>query len=236
MAVSCNNLELGRGQFRLRVSLDVPRGASLALIGPSGSGKSLFLAGLAGFDEALAGRITLAGQDVTALPPQARPVSMMFQDHNLFGHLSVAQNVGLGLHPGLRLKAADHDTVAEALAAVGLAGFDPRDPGSLSGGQQSRVALARCLVRQRPVLLLDEPFSALGPKLRREMLALVRSMTAAQETTVVFVSHDPSEAAMADYVAFVGAGADQDHANTITPPRPADAFFADPPRGLSDYL
>src|SRR5262249_57815194 len=97
---------------------------------------------------------------------------MLFQDHNLFAHLDVAANVGLGIHPGLRLTAADRRRVDDALAQVGLAGFAERLPAQLSGGERQRVALARSLVRDRPVLLLAQPFAALGPALRRDMLDL----------------------------------------------------------------
>ncbi len=229
MGVTCENLELARGAFRLSVDLSLPKGASLALIGPSGSGKSLFLGGLAGFDEVTRGRIMLNGADVTNAPAQERPVSMMFQDHNLFPHLTAAQNIGLGRNPGLRLNTADHEAVTQALQSVELNDLGTRYPSDLSGGQQSRVALARALVRDRPILLLDEPFAALGPGLRRDMLALVDAVTRRNATTVIYVTHDPKEAERADFAAFVGNG-------SITTPAPVDAFFAAPPKALKDYL
>lgn len=229
MGVICEKLILARGAFRLNVDLSLPKAASLALIGPSGSGKSLFLGGLAGFDPVQSGRITLNANDVTNAPPQERPVSMMFQDHNLFPHLSAAQNVGLGRDSGLRLTASDHEAIAKALQSVELTDLGARYPSDLSGGQQSRVALARTLVRNRPILLLDEPFAALGPGLRRDMLALVKTVSKRNGTTTIYVTHDPQEAQNADFAAFVGDG-------TIMPPAPVEDFFANPPKALNDYL
>jgi thiamine transport system ATP-binding protein len=180
--------------MQMRFDLHVDSGECLAIIGPSGAGKSTLLALIAGFERAEAGSIRIDGQDVTGLPPAVRPVTMLFQEHNLFAHLTVAANVGLGIHPGLRLTAADRDKVEWALAEVGLAGFAERRPAQLSGGERQRVALARALVRKRPVLLLDEPFAALGPALRREMLDLVARLQEVQQLTVLFVSHQPEDA------------------------------------------
>jgi thiamine transport system ATP-binding protein len=180
--------------MQMRFDLHVGSGECLAIIGPSGAGKSTLLALIAGFERAEAGSVCIDGQDVTNLPPATRPVTMLFQEHNLFAHLTVAANVGLGIHPGLRLTAADRDKVEWALAEVGLAGFAERRPAQLSGGERQRVALARALVRNRPVLLLDEPFAALGPALRREMLDLVARLQEAQQLTVLFVSHQPEDA------------------------------------------
>jgi thiamine transport system ATP-binding protein len=147
------------------------------------------------------------GQDITALPPAERPVTSLFQDFNLFPHLSVADNVGLGRDPGLRLTSADREQVAWALNEVGLAGFEARLPGQLSGGERQRVALARSVIRHRPLLLLDEPFAALGPALRAEMLELVDRLRQAQGLTVLLVTHDPNEAArIATRTAFVAQG------------------------------
>jgi len=180
--------------MRMQFDLHVEDGECLAVIGPSGAGKSTLLALIAGFERADSGRITIGGQDVTHQHPSVRPVTMLFQDHNLFAHLDVAANVGLGIHPGLRLTAADRRRVDDALAQVGLTGFAERLPSQLSGGERQRVALARSLVRDRPVLLLDEPFAALGPALRREMLDLVRALQADRKLTVLLVSHQPEDA------------------------------------------
>ncbi len=174
--------------------LNVERGECLALLGPSGAGKSTLLSLIAGFETPSAGKIRIGGRDVTALSPADRPVTSLFQEHNLFAHLSVAENVGLGLDPGLRLSPAQREAVTQALQRVELAGLERRRPAQLSGGQRQRVALARSLVRQRPLLLLDEPFSALDPGLRLGMLDLVEKLRREQGLTVLLVSHNPQDA------------------------------------------
>lgn len=187
--------------------LSLDRGECLALLGPSGAGKSTLLSLIAGFEKPLAGEIRIAGRDVTALSPAERPVTSLFQEHNLFAHLSVAENVGLGLDPGLRLSPAQRETVAQALQRVELDGLEGRRPAQLSGGQRQRVALARSLVRQRPLLLLDEPFSALDPGLRLGMLDLVERLRREQGLTVLLVSHNPQDALrIAARTAFIHQG------------------------------
>src|SRR5437016_13330507 len=192
-------LELAGVRFRyedmtMRFELRVAGGECLAIIGPSGAGKSTLLALIAGFERPESGRIRIAGRDMAGLAPSRRPVTSLFQEHNLFPHLSLADNVGLGLDPGLALDAAQRAKVAEALAHVGLAGLEARRPGQLSGGERQRAALARSLVRNRPLLLLDEPFAALGPAQRREMLDLVNALAHDRGFTVLFVSHQPDDA------------------------------------------
>lgn len=187
--------------------LTLGRGECLGVLGPSGAGKSTLLSLIAGFEQPLAGRVLIAGEDVTAWKPADRPVTSLFQEHNLFAHLTAEQNVGLGLDPGLRLDAAQRRAVAEELARVGLEGLEKRRPAQLSGGQRQRVALARSLVRDKPLLLLDEPFSALDPGLRLEMLDLVRQLQAERGMTVVMVSHNPQDARrIAGRTAFVCDG------------------------------
>src|SRR5262245_49340985 len=193
--------------MQMRFDLHVDSGEFLALIGPSGAGKSTLLSLIAGFERPESGAIRIDGADVTRVRPAARPVTMLFQDHNLFAHLDVAANIGLGIHPGLRLKTDDRAKVDWSLAQVGLEGFNHRLPAQLSGGERQRVALARSLVRNRPVLLLDEPFAALGPALRREMLDLVRTLQADRKLTVLLVSHQPEDALYAAArTAFVHGG------------------------------
>jgi thiamine transport system ATP-binding protein len=177
----------------MRFDIAVEAGAFVAMIGPSGAGKSTLINLIAGFEAPESGRIRLDGRDRTEARPADRPVTTLFQDHNLFAHLNAGDNVGLGLHPGLRLSRADRARVAEALAEVGLAGLENRRPAALSGGERQRVALARSIVRERPILLLDEPFAALDPALRREMTALVDRLRRERGLTVVMVSHQLDE-------------------------------------------
>lgn len=193
--------------MHMRFDLAVEAGTFLAVIGPSGAGKSTLLNLIAGFEQPIAGTIRLMGQDVSGTPPADRPVTIVFQEHNLFPHLDVWSNVALGKATDLNLGAAGSAAVREALTRVGLAGFEKRLPKELSGGERQRVALARCLVRERPILLLDEPFAALGPALRRDMLGLVKELWRERGLTVVLVSHDPDDArAAATDVAFVHGG------------------------------
>lgn len=191
----------------MRFDLAVPAGEILAVMGPSGSGKSTLMSLVAGFETPSAGAVLIAGQAVTSLAPALRPVSMIFQENNLFAHLDVAANVGLGRSPSLRLTADDRSQIEQALARVGLAGKERRLPRELSGGERQRVALARVLVRDRPVLLLDEAFASLGPALRDEMLDLVGDLHAAKGMTVVMVTHDPRDAKrIAPRTAFIEEG------------------------------
>ncbi len=225
-----DNLQIDQGDFHLVANFSVPEGARVALLGPSGAGKSTLLTTLAGFGAPSSGRILWAGQDITHTPPGARPLSILFQDQNLFPHLSAAQNLGLGLSPKLRLSRADKAKIAAALDRVGLAGLGDRKPATLSGGQQSRVALARCLLRARPILALDEPFAALGPALKADMLTLVAELAAEQGTTVLMVSHAPEDARrLCPQTVLVAEGVA--HA-----PQPTAALLAAPPPALAAYL
>lgn len=190
-----------------RFDLEVSRGEVLCVIGPSGAGKSTLLYLVAGFLAPVSGRIVIDGADVTALPPESRPVTTVFQEHNLFPHLTVFDNVALGVSPALKLDATARRRVGEALERVHLAGRDHRRPGELSGGQRQRVTLARALVRQRPVLLLDEPFTALGPALRRELLELIGNLVRDERLAAILVSHHPADARLAAArTAFVSEG------------------------------
>lgn len=201
------NLGFRYEDMQMHFDLAVESGVFLAIIGPSGAGKSTLLSLIGGFERPLGGQILVDGLDITAMAPADRPCTTLFQDHNLFAHLDVAQNVGLGLDPGLRLNDAQRDDVAQALTDVGLTGFEHRLPGQLSGGERQRVAIARCLVRHRPILLLDEPFAALGPGLRREMLDLVRALRERHGMSVIMVTHDPQDARhAAEQTAFVAGG------------------------------
>jgi thiamine transport system ATP-binding protein len=210
--------------------LKVAAGECVAIIGPSGAGKSTLLALIAGFETPDSGSISIEGRDVDGVPPARRPVTSLFQEHNLFPHLSIADNIGLGIDPGLKLDAAARAKVAEALAQVGLDGFEARLPGQLSGGERQRAALARSLVRNRPLLLLDEPFAALGPAQRREMLDLVNALARDRGFTVIFVSHQPDDARhAAGRLLFVENG-------QIRCDGPTASLFAAPLPALAAYL
>ncbi|WP_207100725.1 ATP-binding cassette domain-containing protein [Paracoccus shandongensis] len=219
-----------RGPFTLSADLTVPTGARVAVIGPSGSGKSTLLSLVGGFLAPDRGRIRVDGRDITALPPGRRPVSMLFQDQNLFPHLTVAQNVGLGLRPDGRLSDPQRARVAQVLEEVGLEGMETRRPANLSGGQQGRVALARVLLRARPLLLLDEAFAALGPALKAEMLALLGRIADQTGATVLMVTHDPDDArSFAPQTILVEGG-------MAHPPVPTGPLLDNPPPGLRAYL
>lgn len=225
-----DHLTLTQGSFHLSADWSLQAGKRLALLGASGAGKSTLLMGLAGFVTPTAGRILWRGQDLAPLPPAERPVSILFQDQNLFPHLTLAQNLGLALNPRMRLSAADHSRIAQVLARLGLAGLEGRRPADLSGGQQGRAALARVLLQARPILLLDEPFAALGPALKADLLALVADLAAEAGTTVIMVTHDPADARrFADQVVLV-------HDGVADAPVATEALFAAPPPALRAYL
>ncbi|WP_312078798.1 thiamine ABC transporter ATP-binding protein ThiQ [Leclercia sp.] len=178
----------------MRFTLSVRQGELITVLGPSGAGKSTLLNLVAGFLQPANGQITIEGRDHTHTPPAERPVSMLFQENNLFTHLTVRQNIGLGMHPGLRLNAGQQQKLSDIAAQMGIGDLLERLPGELSGGQRQRVALARCLVREQPILLLDEPFSALDPALRQEMLLLVKEVCERQNLTMLMVSHSVEDA------------------------------------------
>lgn len=216
--------------FVLRAAFELPPGARVSVIGPSGAGKSTLINAIAGFVPLSAGRLLWKGRDITNDAPSARPVSMLFQDGNLFPHLTVRENVSLGLRPNLRLSRSQLNEVDAALARVGLDGLKDRRPAQLSGGQQSRAALARVLVQHRPLVLLDEPFAALGPALKAEMLDLVAELLADKDATLMMVTHDPADARrLSGSVVLVEGG-------TAHPPQDTQKLLDAPPPALRAYL
>ncbi|NHH99654.1 thiamine ABC transporter ATP-binding protein [Oceanimonas sp. MB9] len=205
--LTLNNLSARYPEQRQCFSLTAAPGTITALIGPSGAGKSTLLAMLGGFARVDEGELSLNGQDLHDLAPADRPMTTLFQDNNLFWHMSVYQNIAIGLHAGLKLTQSQQQQVHEVAKQVGIGDLLKRKPAQLSGGQQQRVGLARCLVRRRPVLLLDEPFSALDPALRFELLQLLREQTDQLGLIVLLVTHHPEEAArVADHIAYVHDG------------------------------
>lgn len=203
-ALHCEGLTLTRNGEAFRFDFTLARGELLVLVGPSGAGKSTLLDLLGGFIQAEAGALRWQGQDLRALPPAERPFTTLFQSNNLFDHLTVRQNIGLGLRANLRLSPDQWRALEQAAERLGLTPQLDRLPPQLSGGQQQRVALARCLVRQRPFLLLDEPFSALDPALRHEMLGEVQRLAHEQGIGVLLISHHPEEArSVADRIALL---------------------------------
>ena len=228
--LTLERIKITQGDFTLAADFEVAPGRTVAVIGPSGAGKSTLLATIAGFTEPQTGRVLWEGADITEAPPGARPISVIFQDNNLFPHLDVARNVALGLTAARRLTSSQTSEVETALARVGLAGMGPRKPRDLSGGQQSRVALARALIRRRPLVLLDEPFSALGPAMKAEMLDLVSEVMGEAGATVLMVSHDPEDAKrISDQTILVAEG-------VARPPVSTTDLFADPPPELRAYI
>ena len=189
------------------INLDVAKGELVTLLGPSGCGKTTVLRSIGGFLEPDSGDIRIEGRSVVKLPPEKRPTTMVFQSYNLWPHMSVYENLAFGLKIRKKPKAEIREAVAGALRLVRLPGAEKKLPGQLSGGQQQRVALARSLLLQPAVLLLDEPFSALDAKLRHEMREELREIQAQTGLTMVFVTHDQEEALeVADRVIVMNQG------------------------------
>ena len=186
------------------VSLRVQPGEMVCLLGPSGCGKTTTLRIVAGFESLDAGRVRLAGMDVSRLPPERRDIGFMFQSYALFPHMTVADNVGFGLRMRRQSRARRATAVEEALALVRLEGLADRLPRQLSGGQQQRVALARAIAFRPRLLLLDEPLSNLDAGLRETLRDEIRRVQKDTGVTALFVTHDQSEAlAIADRVAIM---------------------------------
>lgn len=182
------------------LSTSIAPGDVLTIMGPSGSGKSTLLAAISGSLASafqMTGKIALNGTDLTTLPAQFRRIGILFQDDLLFPNLSVTGNLAFALPSAIRPSAARQARIADALSAMDLAGFGPRDPATLSGGQRARVALARCLLADPQALLLDEPFSRLDAALRDQIRRLVFDHAKARDLPVILVTHDPTDAAAA---------------------------------------
>jgi putative spermidine/putrescine transport system ATP-binding protein len=213
------------------VDLQIPQGSFFSLLGPSGCGQTTLLRLVAGLVSASSGIIRIQGEDVTNLPPERRQIGIVFQNYALFPHMTVFKNIAYGLR--LRKKAQDviRQEVAMALKRVGLQGMEERLPRQLSGGQQQRVALARVLVTQPRVLLLDEPLSALDKRLREEMQFWLKSMQQSLGITTMYVTHDQVEAlTMADIVAVMHKG------NVVRVGLPREIYSAPGNRFVHEFL
>jgi spermidine/putrescine ABC transporter ATP-binding subunit len=208
-ALSIGGLTKSYGAQRAvdEVSFAVPAGSLLTLLGPSGCGKTTILRAIAGFVAPDAGRIEVGGVDITALPPERRQTAMLFQNYALFPHMTVVQNVAFGLKMRRLGRAEIATKVAAALALVRLEALAGRYPAELSGGQQQRAALARALVTEPQLLLLDEPFGALDQNLREAMQVELRKLQQRLGITTILVTHDQQEALiLSDLIAVMNAG------------------------------
>lgn len=210
------------------VDLEISDGEFFAMLGPSGSGKTTVLRMIAGFERPDSGRIELAGQDVTDQPPFLRDVNTVFQDYALFPHMSVLANIEYGLKVKGVGKDERRERAERALARVRLSGLGARKPSQLSGGQRQRIALARALVNEPKVLLLDEPLGALDLKLRQEMQVELKQLQREVGITFIFVTHDQEEAlTMADRIAVFNRGKIEQMGNAIDVyERPESEFVA----------
>ncbi len=201
------NLFVDLGGFRLTADFEIERGSLISIVGPSGAGKSTILNALAGFIPLTSGVIKWNGSDITKLDPGLRPLSILFQDYNLFSHLTVKDNIAIGLRPNLKLDDLETEMVNSVIEEVGLSKFKFIKPFQLSGGQRTRVSLARSIVRSKPILLLDEAFSGLGPALRSEMIKLIKDKSIKEGITLIMVSHHIKDAIELDQkVIFVNDG------------------------------
>ena len=187
------DLEFDYPEMPMHFKLTVSQGERVAIIGESGAGKSTLLNLIAGFELAEHGQLWLNGENHFRTQPAERPVSMLFQDNNLFPHLTVAQNIGLALVPRLKLNAQQQEKAVRIATQMGIEDFLQRRADTLSGGQKQRVALARTLLRDKPILLLDEPFSALDPQRRQELQQLVATLCQEKKLTLLMVTHQFDE-------------------------------------------
>ena len=189
------------------VSVAIEEGEFFSLLGPSGCGKSTTLRMIAGFEEITSGAIELDGQDVSGLPPEARGIGFVFQNYAIFPHMNVFENIAFGLRLRKLPEGDIRDKVAAALDQVGMTGLETRMQSEMSGGQQQRVALARVLVTEPKILLLDEPLSALDKNLREEMKYWIKDLQSNLGITTIYVTHDQGEAlTMSDRIAVMNEG------------------------------
>jgi thiamine transport system ATP-binding protein len=224
------NISVERSDFKITADITFNAGSTTALMGHSGSGKSTLLLAIAGFVSPTSGRLLYMSKDITEAPPHQRPVEILFQDSNLFPHLTVEQNLSLVYSKRMRPDREEKEKIEKVLEKVGLSNRNRCKPGQLSGGQIARAALARLLLGDRPIVLLDEPFSSLGPSLRAEMIDLTKEILAHGNRALILVTHDPYDALRLNSdLAFVTEG-------KLTVPRNAKAILSQPDGALLDYL
>jgi len=188
------NFSLKESYLTISTNISLEPEKIYAVVGPSGAGKSTFLNLISGFASISSGSIIWNGQEISNLPPAKRSVSILFQDNNLFPHLSVWRNLALAVTHWPKISRDNEEKLKAVMSEVGILGLENRKPSQLSGGQQSRVALARVLLQKNKILLLDEPFSALGPSLKDQMLELIKKIAKNKKLLVLMVTHEPADA------------------------------------------
>ena len=188
------NFSLKESYLTISTNISLEPEKIYAVVGPSGAGKSTFLNLISGFASISSGSIIWNEQEISHLPPAKRSVSILFQDNNLFPHLSVWRNLALAVTHWPKISRDNEEKLKAVMSEVGILGLENRKPSQLSGGQQSRVALARVLLQKNKILLLDEPFSALGPSLKDQMLELIKKISKNKKLLVLMVTHDPADA------------------------------------------
>ena len=188
------NFSLKESYLTISTNISLEPDKIYAVVGPSGAGKSTFLNLISGFASISSGTIIWNGQEISNLPPAKRSVSILFQDNNLFPHLSVWRNLALAVTHWPKISRDNEEKLKAVMSEVGILGLENRKPSQLSGGQQSRVALARVLLQKNKILLLDEPFSALGPSLKDQMLELIKKIAKNKKLLVLMVPHEPADA------------------------------------------
>ena len=224
------NFSFEENYLAISANLSLESDKIYAIIGPSGAGKSTFLNLISGFSEISSGSILWNEQEISDLPPSKRNISILFQDNNLFPHLSVWRNLALAVSHWPKISNDDEAKLQSVISEVGIHGLESRKPSQLSGGQQSRVALARVLLQKNKILLLDEPFAALGPSLKDQMLELIEKIAKKRGLLVLMVTHDPADANKIASQTIVVKN------NTVHPPLNTNKAL-DPINGpLADYL
>ena len=193
MFLNASKCQIKNGAFSVQCDFSMEIGNHLSLFGPSGSGKSSVLLGLAGFLPIINGDLIYDDKSISKSEPKDRPFDLLFQENNLFPHLTVSRNILLGLGAKAKMDSQNSHIVNEILDLVGLYKEKNRLPENISGGQRSRTAIARSLIRKKPILLLDEPFAALDFELKNEIIALLLRVSRKNNLSIILVSHDPRD-------------------------------------------